>query len=564
MGSPSPPIDMKVDIELTDGLTVTGTPTYASGTLGNSTVPASVNYSNGVFSVGTLKLGEATANAVTLPVEVASGAVVNNQCLTATLTGNPPPGTGRNDDDISDNVAKVCLGSLPPEPFDSGEVRTWTLYACKDGVAANMCDTAAEVDVRVLATVEGSREDRVLRNAPALIHVKDKPGRVFDANSGSVTDGTTVSWQTRTDLDPDFTGTRNGVKVGLYREPVDDYIDNWTNYHPTLKVSGADGGDPPGLISVRSRTSGAALWALTSGNSWSAKRTSPFSLSSKNDSVAFVMLEFEELGTYVLDFDVDMLHASIDDDGVTGPDTFSGTGKTIFHVGPIADIGVRDGGASPHVAADRNALTLVATNNGLERFRGARVTGLPKGAEVLHRSQGSYDETAGVWRIGELDIKGRLRDVGKPEGVTLVLEASAGDTVAAKVAYDPYLVCIGSDGSTLSHTTKTACEAVSGASWHEGTVYDYIDSDNTAVIRAACGTGGRPVRSPGTPGAGAAAPGNPTATKGTTTVKWDPIGLLDRVTTHNQYAVMQPRGTSYRVRAVNANNVAGPWSVTTA
>ena len=213
------------------------------------------------------------------------------------------------------------------------------------------------------------------------------------------------------------------------------------------------------------------------------------------------------------------------------------------------------------------------------------MTGLPKGAEVLHISQGSYDETAGVWHIGELDIKDRRRSAGKPEGVTLVLGASAGDTVTAKVAYESYLVCIGSDGSTLSHTTQSACEAVSGASWHEGTVYDYNDSDNTAVIRAARGPGGRPVRSPGTPGAGAAAPGNPTATKGTTTVKWDPIGLLygipvvkyevqefqqsdwrllDRVTTHNQYAVMQPRGTSYRVRAVNSAGVAGPWSRTTA
>ncbi len=52
-----PPIDLKVDIELTDGLEVTGTPTYASGPLGTSTVPDSVSYSNGVFNIGTLKGG---------------------------------------------------------------------------------------------------------------------------------------------------------------------------------------------------------------------------------------------------------------------------------------------------------------------------------------------------------------------------------------------------------------------------------------------------------------------------------------------------------------------------
>ena len=53
----TPPIDLKVDVGLTDGLAVTGTPTYASGPLGTSTVPASVSYSNGVFNIGTLKGG---------------------------------------------------------------------------------------------------------------------------------------------------------------------------------------------------------------------------------------------------------------------------------------------------------------------------------------------------------------------------------------------------------------------------------------------------------------------------------------------------------------------------
>ena len=67
---------------------------------------------------------------MTLPVTVASDAVVNEQCLTATLTGNPPPGTGPRDDDISDNVAKVCLGDQPAEPILAGEVETFTVYDC--------------------------------------------------------------------------------------------------------------------------------------------------------------------------------------------------------------------------------------------------------------------------------------------------------------------------------------------------------------------------------------------------------------------------------------------------
>ena len=84
------PIDLQVAIELTDGLTVSGAPTYASGALGTSTVPDSVEYSNGVFNIGTLEYGEPGSNSVILPVAVSSNAVVNEQCLTATLTGNPP------------------------------------------------------------------------------------------------------------------------------------------------------------------------------------------------------------------------------------------------------------------------------------------------------------------------------------------------------------------------------------------------------------------------------------------------------------------------------------------
>ena len=81
-----PYIDLKVDIELTDGLTVTGTPTYAP-TINRAD---SVSYSIGVFTIGTLQKGKERTISVTLPITVAANAVVNEQCLTATLTGNPP------------------------------------------------------------------------------------------------------------------------------------------------------------------------------------------------------------------------------------------------------------------------------------------------------------------------------------------------------------------------------------------------------------------------------------------------------------------------------------------
>ena len=127
-GETPPPIDLKVDIELTDGLTVTGTPTYAPTT----NRADSVSYSNGVFTIGTVKQGEARTNSVTLPITVASSATVNEQCLTAKLTGNPPPGVGPHNDDISDNVAKVCLGEPPDQTavFTSGETDLLKLHPC--------------------------------------------------------------------------------------------------------------------------------------------------------------------------------------------------------------------------------------------------------------------------------------------------------------------------------------------------------------------------------------------------------------------------------------------------
>ena len=49
-----------------------------------------MSYSSGVFTIVTLLQGKERTISVTLPIMVAANAVVNEQCLTATLTGNPP------------------------------------------------------------------------------------------------------------------------------------------------------------------------------------------------------------------------------------------------------------------------------------------------------------------------------------------------------------------------------------------------------------------------------------------------------------------------------------------
>ena len=105
-------IDQKVDIELTNGLAVDDTSTISYDP---ATRASSVIYSNGVFNIGTLKFSDKKPrHSVILPIRVANNATVNEQCLTATITGDPPPGVGPFNDDISDNVVKVCLGEQVP------------------------------------------------------------------------------------------------------------------------------------------------------------------------------------------------------------------------------------------------------------------------------------------------------------------------------------------------------------------------------------------------------------------------------------------------------------------
>ena len=538
------------------------------------TKPDSVNYSNGVFTVGTLKIGDGTRNSVTLPVRVSSSAVVNEQCLTAKLTGNPPPGTGPDDDDVSDNVAKVCLASV-----ESSVSSHFNIYPCV-GNSNLPCDNSDDVRVRAIGEVGGT--NATLGPGTALVHSPDKPNREYDSHANSVNSGDIVSWQ---------------IPVIWDASEIDAVHAQWNNLRDGYAISGVNGGTPPGKVHIRAfeDQNTEIIYKMTSETGWIGEDTIGYDPGATgNGPFDEYTAEFEKLGTYKLQFTAKLTRDTRDGDEDCDPNNnnvnqrFCGTETYIFHFGPMAELEVRDGGANSHVAADRNALTIVAVNNGPdEPSGGARVTGLPTGAEVIHVSHGSYNGSTGVWHIGRLKVRGRYLSAGESEP-TLVLGASAGDTARVSIAsVKNYEVCVGpkDNPGDLAHTTKAACEAVANASWNSTPVYDYKPGNNAATIRAARGTGGRSSPSPGTSVAGPAAPGNPTAQFGTTTVMWNPVGRLyglpvvryevqelqgsswwmlpDRVTTHNEYAVMQPRGRAYRVRAVNAAGVPGPWSQST-
>ena len=319
-----------------------------------------------------------------------------------------------------------------------------------------------------------------------------------------------------------------------------------------------------------------------------------------------------ELGTYVLDFTLRAKHYSqtgdcdteIDTDN--SPDSFCGTETYVFHVGPMADLGVADGSASPDVGTDQYAITIAALNNGPDRAVDAEVDvslALPAGVTVAEHiaSDGTYSN--GKWDLGALRDE-RLpsgttgNSLGEPEEtatLTLILEGenAADATATATIAnVKDYTVCIGSDRSTLAHTDpsdlrrRTLPTAAAGTT---GTVYDHIRRQQHGHADCAAGNrrgGGRALRRPATY--------SPRSVPAAIVVEWRPVLTLNgwavshyevqrsssdwqpladdvecpadaATTTPCRYVdiTVEPGQTySYRVRAVNLPGVEGPWSRT--
>jgi len=302
----------------------------------------------------------------------------------------------------------------------------------------------------------------------------------------------------------------------------------------------------------------------------------PFNLASPSSSYSTFFAEFSELGTYVVDFTADVEH--------TNGNTYSGTHRSIFHVGPISELEVRDGGQTSHELENgQTAYTVVAVNNGPDDPLGAKVeVALPQGAsviEAIHSDETTYSN--GVWDIGgELRHKGYYRAIGEQvegEELTLILDCPTDGCgeATARIYNDnddhPYTVCIGSSGNDLDHDTRQDCEAESGASWHEGTVYDYNEDNNEATLTARPGTSEPLPDAPLMMGAPAAA-----------LVTWTPVDTVNawpvsHYEVQRQSSPWETIGTAkgtvfadtdvtpgqiytYRVRAVNSQDVPGPWS----
>ena len=570
-------IDQEVAIELTDGLAVdedaNATPAREISYTPDDRAD-SVIYSNDVFNIGTLTFSDYNgSHSVTLPVRVSSNAVVNEQCLTAMISGNPPPGNGPRDDDVSDNVAKLCLGEPPDEKvvFRDGTADLWALYPCV-GVTASPCDDTDSVVLAInglSAAAEAGVPYAVFIPDNVVVHIPDDVGRnVF---------GGELFWTNGHDADNSANGA--GILPGVVAKFDRSLIgtDNYSQLRASIVANTPGEAGDKGHVSIVFASNFILKFFDTAEPRLSY---GPNDFSSKPP----LFFRFTKLGTYTVGLTMGVLYDS-DPTDATPPadpaDLYSDTATYTFHVGPMAELEVRDGGASSHAGADQNALTIVAVNNGPdEPVGGAQVTGLPMNAAVIHVSHGSYDGATGEWDIGELKVRDYYRSRGETDP-TLVLSASAGDTASVSIANsENYEVCIDSDGDDLAHTSEATCVAdtANGGSWHEGTVYDYNSGNDTATITAHAGTGGV---GEGIPTLQAPAVHTPAVG-----IAWSEVEFLHGVPVKDYQVQWSTNGVSgwtqleteltlpelfditiqagqtryYRVRAVSEAGVKGPWS----
>ncbi len=467
----------QVALELPAGLTFS-TPTPPAGT--------SYDSSTGIWTIGGWNPGTATTYSLMLTATRAANTVLNEQCVTAEISAKPPEST----DETADNRTTFCLGRPPDGPvlFRSGEVELWTPYPCV-GKTTHPCTTADTVEVATVATIEKWGSGQIIKSSPekvnVFIQVDPVRGRIVDTHAQSVS---TVSWQTKkTETDHGHTTVLvPGVQIGYKREQFNAEIANWASIVRTVSVSGVinppasdqtcDAGDPsppcaPGRMKVRLPSTGNTFFDPNPSS-----ERNPFNLTAQSTTFSKYFAEFEKLGTYVVDFKADVTH--------TNTNVYSGTNRSIFHVGPVAELEVRDAGPSPGATPSQRAFTIMAVNNGPDAAPAAQVTVDLQGANVSQviASQGSYGN--GVWTIGALPIN----DPTIAPTLTLITDAPADTPITATITNtQDYEVCIDSSGNDVDVAAESACTSTTGNTWHTAKHYDYISDNNTATVTAQAG-----------------------------------------------------------------------------
>ncbi|MCY4575281.1 MAG: fibronectin type III domain-containing protein, partial [Chloroflexi bacterium] len=439
------------------------------------------------------------------------------RCITARVVDSIPPPSP----DYAFGRLKQCLGDDPKLFFEQGTLQAFTAYPCvdADGTAINSypCDaTGSTSQIAVIAVADSDdqnpdpRLQGVGRSSGGEVVLLPEQGITVQVKdpSARVVSGSTVTWQT---------GRKKGSWSGSKAVPgviitysLKDFVDDtmgkecprpgtietcrWSNLSDEVKVKGlTQGQHPPGGVKVKVNSkSDTKQFDANSGNSYTSTRPTWDLGRYVSNYVGNFYLEFSTLGTHVVDFTAGVTRRS---DSVVQEHI----GTYTFHVGPVAELEVRDGGAGS-LQPGRRAFSIMAVNNGPDTAPAARVTvtDLPENATVNYTaSRGSFefDDDAGawVWDIGELlsrDIK--QARTGR-DGETLTIDTgAAGPFTAAIENTQDYSVCIASNARDveLSSPSETACTTEDATnSWHTAKYYDYDDDNDEAVIKRVAGAG---------------------------------------------------------------------------
>ena len=458
---------------------------------------------------------------------------LEERCITARVVDSIPPP----EPDYPTGSLKECLGDDPPLLLEEGSVAILTSFPCIDDTHTDAHQCGSVPGVAVAARVPslladlrpGNRNDAILRSQgvgrtdehnrgfdrtafldpeSVFIQVKDPEGRVQDSHTESVS---AVSWQTARPAISGKNRAVDGVTITYTRKDVKD-ASAWNSLGPrTLTVTRADG-TTPGKVKIRFNSSGNTSFDLSTGTF----TRNPFNITSTRHTTSPYFAEFETLGTYLIKYDLTMTDSS--NTAYTDSATYT------FHVGPIAELAVRDGGASVRVPPGQRAFTIVAVNNGPDAAPAAQVTvtGLNASDYVSHSATaGRFDPATGVWTIGELGLAEHRLVTGQREGEILTIITSAAEITAEIENTQDYQVCIDSSANDVPATSESAC-AGAGNTWHSTEYYDYIDDNDTGIVIAArAGTG---EGDPGTPSVRA----QPYPQPPTAVLWWDPVEHVNR------------------------------------
>ena len=543
-------LDVQVRISLSPGLTFAAAqqPPVKRQPAGEPDNPKQTRFDKdtGIWDIGDFGVRDrlpAFPVAVNLTTDSLADLPLQERCLTVEVIRAVPwfefvPSKRLND------TFTACLGGPPEAALVQGEVSLFHHLDCV-GVTSPPCTTANALELVV------ERDGKYLQPEDVVVYIQEPRGRYFRR------------WRTGKTKYHD-----SSVSEPLGVEATYSYVPSsmgWSSY--TLAISDVLPKQRPGKLTIWGGNQGSYEF-LDADTKTSDGPYSPSD--SEADAPYPVYVEFSALGTHQVQITTSATKAGT---------AYTDTATYTFHVGPVADLKMRDGGASPEVGGSQRAYTVMAVNNGpypVTPDVEVMLTGVPQGAQASP-SEGRYVETtcmnglcAGDWIIGELGTPDVRRSSGLPERPTLTLitdAANPGPVTAVIESMGEYCVL-----TSVQRHDECGGNLPDGYTELVSPYYDYNDDNNTVTVQARAGTASE---------AGAA--GAPRSLDlqqyGAIAILWwdwmdlvngfpvayfqvERNGIMVAVDLmQNMYVDLQGNvNQSYRVRAVNEFGVPGPWS----